>query len=439
MSDGFASYYTAARLVAEGANISQFYNDAWFGAQIASRGIPVRDIFNPNVPTTALLFAPLTPFDYITARIIWTMFNALLFAGTLALLLYEAGLRGVWVPGAVILALLYQPLYASFNQGQAYVLVFALMVAAWWAYRRGCAALLGLILALLLLGKTAGALFWPLLLARRRRALAWSAAFTFLLALVSLPRIGAGAWLTFIDSLRIFSAHPSLAVTAYQSQSGFFRHLFTFDPQWNPAPLVNAPILGTWLPLLGFVVVVSVSMYVTTSRPSTTDDRPSTTFRLPSSVARLALAARRLPSSVARLALTACRRLSFVVRPSSFVPRPPSPVSRPDLAFAMFTSANIILSPMSLDYHYTTLLLPIIVLVTWARNQDSGWVWAALALAVTLIAANLPYRAAWLSEGAWAFLAYPKLYGALLLWGIAGWELVGTCGNLRERVGVISI
>ena len=47
--------------------------------------------------------------------------------------------------------------------------------------------------------------------------------------------------------------------------------------------------------------------------------------------------------------------------------------------------------------------------------------WGGLTLTVgaILIAVDLPYRSAELADGAWALLAYPKLYGALLLWGLA--------------------
>jgi hypothetical protein len=47
------------------------------------------------------------------------------------------------------------------------------------------------------------------------------------------------------------------------------------------------------------------------------------------------------------------------------------------------------------------------------------WRLVPLLVAVALIAADLPYRAGRLTTGAWALLAYPKLYGAWLLWWLA--------------------
>jgi hypothetical protein len=88
------------------------------------------------------------------------------------------------------------------------------------------------------------------------------------------------------------------------------------------------------------------------------------------------------------------------------------------MAFAAFATLSIIFGPLSLDYHYTLALLPLALaaspstwpLLTW---RSASW----LAMAAMLIAAPLPYHDRRLEVGALALLGYPKLYGALLLWG----------------------
>jgi len=94
---------------------------------------------------------------------------------------------------------------------------------------------------------------------------------------------------------------------------------------------------------------------------------------------------------------------------------------RADLIFAAIVSANVILSPVSLDYHYALLLVPIVILMAWVREQAVAWPGIVLAAAMLLLAADLPYRAPQLAAGAWALLTYPTLYGAWLLWGLALW------------------
>lgn len=361
-SNGFVAYYVAARLVKDGADVGRFYDDAWFRSAIARYGPAVNDIYNVSPPTTALLLLPLAGFSYAGARSVWTLFNLVCLVGVGVWLMWQSDLRGLWVPSFAVLMLAYQPLYANFAQGQAYVLLLAWLVVAWYGYRHQRAWLLGISLGLMLVFKTAGVLLWPLLLIRRRwRALVWGTLTVLVVSLASLPWLGLGTWRTYFRLLPRLSAQPEMAVTAYQTQLSFFRHLFTFDERWNPAPLLHAPALGTWLPRLGIAAVAGISAYAA----YTTD--------------------------------------------------------RDDLAFAAFAVATVLLSPVSLDYHYTLLLLPIAILVAWV--QERAWSWPAFVLGISaiLIAADLPYQSPRLAAGALALLAYPKLYGAFLLWGLAVW------------------
>ncbi len=44
---------------------------------------------------------------------------------------------------------------------------------------------------------------------------------------------------------------------------------------------------------------------------------------------------------------------------------------------------------------------------------------AALAVGVVLVGAPLPYKLPSLAAGPWTLLAYPKLYGALVIWALS--------------------
>lgn len=361
-SHGFGAYYTAARLVKAGADASRFYDNDWFRVQFKKYVPSGSDIYNINPPTTALLLLPLAGFDYTEARVIWTIFNLMCLIGAGGWLLSQLEFRGLWMPGSSAFVLFYQPIYANFNFGQAYVLLFALLVMAWHGYRHRHEAMLGIALGLVVILKTAGVLLWLLLLVQRRwKALAWGTVVVVAASLGSLLWLGLEAWKTYFYLLPHLSSRPEMAVTAHQTQLSFFRHLLTFDSQWNPAPLLQAPALGIWLPWIGLVIMVGISLYWAYG------------------------------------------------------------TNHPDMIFAVFVAANIVLSPVSLDYHYTLLLIPIAILVAWVRQQTSPWPWIVLGIAMALIAANLPYLSPRLGTGWWALLAYPKLYGAWLLWGLALW------------------
>ena len=163
----------------------------------------------------------------------------------------------------------------------------------------------------------------------------------------------------------VFGARPELAVAAYQDLPGLVWHLLRPDPLWNPAPALAAPRLA----------------------------------------AALAIA---LPLALAAATFLVTRRADPRYRGVDA------------LAFAAWMTLTIILSPVSEDYHYTLLLAPIAIQLAYWRDAAPGRpALIALALGVALIGAPLPYKDPALSGGAWALLAYPKLYGALALWAVA--------------------
>jgi hypothetical protein len=97
-----------------------------------------------------------------------------------------------------------------------------------------------------------------------------------------------------------------------------------------------------------------------------------------------------------------------------------SPAS--DMIFAAFVVLGLILTPVTGASHFTLALLPIAALVANAQRQNAWYALVMIAGAL-LVAVDLPYRSPRLADGLLALFAYPKLYGALLLWGLALWTV----------------
>ena len=84
-----------------------------------------------------------------------------------------------------------------------------------------------------------------------------------------------------------------------------------------------------------------------------------------------------------------------------------------ELIFGSFIIVGIILSPLSIDYHYMLILIPIYILFDWLLKNPSVFLWSLFAISYLLIAGSLPYISPKITGGIWAVFAYPKLYGAL--------------------------
>ncbi len=362
-SHGFAAYYTSARILRDGTDLALAYDDDWFNVTIPLYGPQVGEIYQPNPPTAALILLPLSTLEYGPARVIWILLNCLALAGLAGWLVWRLGPKSIWAPATLAFGMVYQPLYANIKYGQAYLMLLVLMFVAWRGYRGGRAGVFGLALGAMMVFKTAGATLWAIPLAQRGwRPRGWAIAAVLAICLASLPWIGLGAWRTYGGLLPELGSGPWFSVTAYQTQTSLVRHLLTFDAQWNPAPWLDAPSLAAGLEGLGFVAVAGATLW----------------------------AAWRARGG--------------------------------DLAFAALIIAGVGLSPLSEDYHYVLLLLPLGIVAQWARGR-AGWVWVGVAVSAGLIAADLPYQSARLAGGVWALAAYPKLYGAWILWGLALWGI----------------
>jgi hypothetical protein len=367
LTNGFAAYYTAARLLHEGQPVARFYDDAWFRDQTIRLGFDrAQDVFNTN-PPAALLLWPIATLPPIDAKITCTIFNLVCLALAALVLVATATEKRRRRSLAVVLLLvgLFEPVAEEIRLGQAYALLLLAEVAFFAAYTRKRDALAGLPLGGMIALKTAGLALPLLLVAQRRwRALAYAGLAVVLVVVLTSALLGANAWVAYAEALTSGSAHGEIAVTAYQSVPGLVTHLFRFDPTWNRHPLVDVP--GLVVPLDGLLAIALVGM--TAWRSSHAD--------------------------------------SGGVGSAS--------------AVAAWVMLSIVLSPPAADYHYTLAILPAFLLLEPRLGEPDCRLGLAIVLAgIVLIGAPWPGRLFATGDGIAALVAYPRLYGGLLLWGVA--------------------
>ncbi len=358
ITDGFAAYYTASRAVLEGRADPVLYDDNLFRLDVEQDTAgQASDIYWANPPTTALLFLPIASFPPEVARRLWIGFN--LFALILAIYLLIVALQPpALYPGrlyiGVSIFLLSVPLADNFDHGQAYIFILCLMCLALFALQRRLDWLAGLCLALAILFKASGIPLWILLaLHGRWRLIVWSGLIFMMLTLATLPLLGVHLWQTFLFEVAPrFLRDPVISVSVYQTIPGLLRHIFTYDPTWNPLPLANWPLVALLTVPLISCLLVGIAGY-------------------------------------------AARRSSLT------------------WTFVVGLLLSVILVP-SAEGHQYVLLLPAFLFALYGARTP-GW---PLWIAAALIALPLPFAQSALSQGWLALLAYPRLYGALILFAI---------------------
>jgi hypothetical protein len=366
--EGFPGYYTAARLVLEGRWDRRVYDDTWFAREtLAATDGRIGEIYRPNPPVASLIVLPFAAFDVLTARRAWLAVEVgLLIAAWLLLVAAIPSLRAPPLAlGLLALALAWAPLGTDILMGQVYLPLLALHAGALLGLRSGPGrgrggAGAGVALGAAVATKLAAIPWLLALLARgERRAVVVALGTAAALAALTVGFAGPEGWSTFATTAwdDLTADRPSLAVTAYQSTAGLLRHLLAPDATWNPGAVANLPLVARGL---GFAVS-AWAILVTV------------------------LVARR---------------------------------GRPDLVAGMAVCGGLLALGVAQEYAYTLLLLPATVALgrcTEPTGEGRGRT-AWLAVAIALVAAPLPYRAPALDDGWLALLAYPRVYGAWLLW-----------------------
>ena len=356
----FPNYYTAARLVIEGGNLTSLYDDAWFQKQIEREGIDREGKFSPFPPLDAFIMIPIAHLSPQHALQAWTIVNVLLLGANILLLSKILG-RG-WVWSGLLFLGSGIALVNNFRLGQFYLALSLLLSAGYLYWRKEFFRRSGSVLGAAAALKYFPVLFLPLFIARKE----WKLIFSFLLTILILYALSVlvlGAevhrqYLSVLTSHLDGNIQDGYSAT-FQSWNSLLKRIFVPDPVWNPEPLVG------WPP--GYIIIKFVIYGI-----------------------------------VAFLTLRACRDAA-----ASFGPDTPS------VQCALVSIAGLLLLPASATYHFLLLVLPVGLLLSverapWRLKQK-------MILGLFILIGFIPYRIFRVFDGRalLTILAYPRL--ALML------------------------
>lgn len=266
LNTDFPNYYLVARLLHESYVLDRIYDWVWLQRIKDHWGLDQSLVgFAGLTPFSALPVWPIAGLAALAAKRVWLVANLLFLFGTIESLrrVTSLGRRRIWLLS--LLAII--PLRASFLYGQMHILVLFLLALAYFFHCQNRGTASGICVAL------AGALkVYPLLFvcyfAWKRQ---WRAAFSVVVATVALLGIGYlcfGGHVMHIYLTQIFPrSMQGEVIDPYSpraaSAAAFFHRLFLFEPDLNPAPVWNRPVLYSifyplWQAALLFATFLSI-------------------------------------------------------------------------------------------------------------------------------------------------------------------------------------
>ena len=333
--EAFFAYYASGHFLASGHEARQLYDTPSFEQHVreVSHGA-VRDVYLGNTPVLAVAWLPFAQLPVESARSLWVGLNVLFLMAVIALAAARVprAHRLLLVVLLAALLTLAAPAREQMFRGQMYAFLLLLHTVGWQAYERGDDAVTGIALAIAMMVKLSG---WPigvlLLLRGRWRAVAWAAGAAIAIFVLTLPWVGLDAWReALFVQMPAAAAMPAGKLSAYQTVSSLWQHLFSFDAVFNPDPVADLPRLAVF----GIMA-----------------------------------------TNLAACATLLLRGLSAQVQ------------------YAMALVLTVLLSPLAEQYHYMLVMLPLALLGLHACLAGSWRLRLVLLLASVLLAAPINYKA----------------------------------------------
>ena len=364
LTHGFASYYTSARMLTDGSDMTAAYDTAYYYSKMQAYGFgDVKDL--SNLPTGSFIMLPLIWLEPVTAKIIWNIFGIIFLLASLLLLFrtFDIPLYTNQGLSLILITLLFYPFYYNIAYGQAYALLLLLASISIYGFKKNHALLTAIPLALIIILKGYG--FFPLaalLLMKKPKIFLYTFGSTAAIFLLTLPLFGISAWQMYYAKFYSVVAYGELSSNAaYQTFGSLLGHLFSYNSTANQNALLSIPRIYVYYfsQIAGIIV--------------------------------LFLSSKRFVSE---------NYLIFFV-----------------MSFAM----NVIFSPAAEDYH-SLFYIPLIILTGSILfneiNYRSPYIYSFV-LSVLLLMLPLPFRQLQDSIFPVYILAYPRLYGAIILLLIA--------------------
>jgi Glycosyltransferase family 87/WD40-like Beta Propeller Repeat len=242
----FPNYYLAAKLYRNNIPLDRIYEWTWFQRQNDHWG--VRDglvSFSPNPPTLILASIPLAGLQPLAAKRVWLILSLASLALSVAILRRVTTLS--WRRLSLITLLCMLPLNVDFLFARHYVVILTLVCASYYAAsadRHGVSGAIWSVAAGMKLFPALVVIFF--LCKRNVRALVGFLSGLTVLVFISVVMFGAEVHRVFLREVLSQASRGDWLGPYTVSQNSFttlWSRLFLTEPELNPFPLVNSPLL----------------------------------------------------------------------------------------------------------------------------------------------------------------------------------------------------
>ena len=265
LNTDFPNYYLTARLAHEGFDTSRVYEWIWLQREKDHRSLDIPAVgMIPITPFSTLVMWPLTALPALAAKHVWMIANLALLVPLCWLIRSLTGFSYRRI--ALVLAFSF-PLQRNLLYGQFYIFLLVVILAACWCYVKELYVLSGALIAVAAACKIFPVLLVVLFLRRRNwRACASFAVTGFGTAALSIAIFGWNLHRTYLFQVLPWALHGEAMppyIPSAASISAILHYLLLPEPQWNPHPWHNSPLLYALLqPALPMLLIAPAILLI---------------------------------------------------------------------------------------------------------------------------------------------------------------------------------
>ncbi|MBX7205373.1 MAG: DUF2029 domain-containing protein [Bacteroidia bacterium] len=236
--------------------------------------------YNPLPVVTTITYIPITWLDYGVAKVVWNMGTALLLIWSLRRLLTYLRIP-LW-QGLILIPVFFTPMRSSFAQGQAYVLLTALLIEGYLSFEKGNSWKAAFFWGFCILFKIFPAILLCFLFFEKDyRTLLRTIIVVVVGSALMIPLLGWDVWFNYHWYILPRIANGELNHTFtfyYQSMQVALRNMLVHDKMHNPNELVHLPWLYVIVNNLFKAIIVSIGAAAATGREQSSLQRFSIWF-----------------------------------------------------------------------------------------------------------------------------------------------------------------
>lgn len=266
INSDFPNYYTSSKLLLEGKDLSNIYNDNWFQQKIFDYGISEAGKFSPFPPPTAFIMIPEALLSPISAKRVFLLLNLIVLLITVYLITKISNLR--YIAAFNITLLSGAGLVNNFFLGQFYLILLLLILFGYLNFIKKNEYSTGIFWGFGAAVKYFPIIYTPILILKKNWKALGALIITFLLInIIALFIFGTGVYVQFFREIFLSHLNGELSSQSkyavhFQSWNSFLRNVFVYDSVENSSPIINSIFLFNFFRFFVYLFFPIVSLLV---------------------------------------------------------------------------------------------------------------------------------------------------------------------------------